>query len=96
VQIHWIPSASSAVSTAFSRISFPEAVSAFDDPHGFEAFDDREDYGEDRWVWFGRLAGRMLIIAIAFTERGDRIRIISARPAESDEESAYLETFPTE
>ena len=43
---------------------------------------------------FGRVSGRLLIIAVAFTERGDAIRIISARPAEPDEEAAYYEGLP--
>jgi uncharacterized DUF497 family protein len=73
------------------RVSFPEAITAFDDPSGFEVYDDRQDYGEERWVWFGRVQGRLLVVAIAFTERGERIRIISARPAEPAEEAAYFE-----
>lgn len=72
-------------------ISFAEAVTAFDDERGFEVYDDRRDYGEERWVWFGRVSGRLLIVAVAFTERGDAIRIISARTAELDEETAYYE-----
>ena len=31
------------------------------------------------------------MIAVAFTERGDVIRIFSARPAEPDEDAAYYE-----
>lgn len=74
-------------------ISFEAASTAFEDEAGFEVFDDRKDYGEDRWVWFGRVGGRLLIVAVAFTEReGDTIRIISARPAEPAEETTYYET----
>ena len=72
-------------------VSFAEAVTAFGDERGFDVYDDRRDYGEERWVWFGRVSGRLLIIAVAFTEREDAIRIISARPAEPDEETAYYE-----
>jgi uncharacterized DUF497 family protein len=72
-------------------VAFEEAVTAFDDPRGFEVYDDRRAYGEDRWVWFGRVSGRLLVVAVAYTERGNRLRIISARPAERDEERAYYE-----
>jgi len=72
-------------------VSFEAAATAFDDEQGFEVYDDRRDYGEDRWVWFGRVAGRLLIVAVAFTEREERVRIISARPAEPEEEAAYYE-----
>ena len=72
-------------------VSFDAAATAFDDEHGFEIFDDRREYGEERWVWFGRVAGRVLIIVVAFTEREERVRIISARPAEPEEESTYYE-----
>ena len=74
-------------------ITFHEATSAFDDPDGFEVFDDRRDYGEDRWVRFGRINKRLIIVDVAFGERNERIRIISARSAESDEEAAYFDQF---
>jgi uncharacterized DUF497 family protein len=46
-----------------------------------------EDYGEDRFLAVGRVGG--LLITVAYTEREDRIRIISARKANSDERRAY-------
>jgi uncharacterized DUF497 family protein len=50
--------------------------------------DDRFDYGEERFVTFGSLEGR--IIAIVHTETDDSIRIISLRKAAKNEEIAYF------
>jgi uncharacterized DUF497 family protein len=53
---------------------------AFDDPFAMERDDDREDYDEPRFILLGRVDGRLL--AIAFTQKNSRIRIISARGTE--------------
>jgi uncharacterized protein len=49
--------------------------------------DERKDYGECRKIGFGFIRGRLL--AVAFTEREKRIRIISARKANKREEALY-------
>lgn len=51
--------------------------------------DNRYDYGEQRFVTFGLLQGR--VIAVVHTERADCIRIISARKATKYEQRAYFE-----
>ena len=51
--------------------------------------DDRFDYGEERFVTFGLLDGR--VVAIAHTETDEVIRIISLRKATKNEESSYFE-----
>lgn len=51
--------------------------------------DDRFDYGETRFVTFGLLRGRT--VAVVYAERGDAIRIISARKATRNEEREYFE-----
>ena len=51
--------------------------------------DDRYFYGEQRFVTFGMLQGR--VIAIVHTEREERIRIISARKASKNEQQIYFE-----
>lgn len=43
--------------------------------------------GEARWIAFGML-GRRAIVVI-YTERNDRVRIISARPAKRKERRLY-------
>ena len=41
--------------------------------------DDREDYGEERWVCLGLLRGQWVVVAYTF--RGDALRVISMRKA---------------
>jgi len=66
---------------------FSDAWKVFDLPMLTE-FDDREDYGEERWVGIGMLEAR--VVVIVFTERGeDTVRIISLRKALSHERDKY-------
>jgi hypothetical protein len=51
--------------------------------------DDRFSYGEQRFVTFGLLQGR--VVAIVHTEREDCTRIISARKATKYEQRTYFE-----
>jgi len=51
--------------------------------------DNRYGYGEQRFVTFGLLQGR--VIAVVHTEREDSIRIISARKATKYEQQTYFE-----
>ncbi len=51
--------------------------------------DERFDYGEERFVTFGLLQGR--VTAVVHTEREDCIRIISARKATKYEQTTYFE-----
>ena len=53
-------------------------------------FDDRKDYGEDRYISVGKVESAALIV-VAHTGRDDRIRLISARPASRKERQAYHE-----
>src|SRR5262245_31142337 len=69
------------------KISFRAASRVFDDPLVLIEQDLAADYGEDRFVAVGRVEG--LLITVVFTERGERVRIISARKANSDEQRAY-------
>lgn len=48
--------------------------------------------GEIRWLAIGLLNG--LEIALAFTRRGENIRLISARRARENERRAYHARFP--
>lgn len=74
---------------ALHDVSFETARRAFGDPLALDWFDDREDYGEARYVTLG-LAGHQLLY-VAYTMRDHRIRIISARLAESRERKTYNE-----
>jgi uncharacterized protein len=50
--------------------------------------DDRYNYGEQRFISFGLLKGR--VIAVVHTENNDLIRIISARKATKYEQQFYF------
>ena len=47
--------------------------------------DDRYDYGETRWISFGYLDGRMVVVV--WTQRGERRRIITMRKANVREQA---------
>ena len=49
----------------------------------FEVVDVRRDYGEERWICFGRLAGR--IVVVGFVERGESRHVFSMRKANARE-----------
>lgn len=70
-------------------VSFVQATGVFEDPFAFELLDDRADYGEDRFVVIGMSGGRTL--AVVYTMREERIRIISAREAQPHERRKYHE-----
>src|SRR5579862_9271951 len=70
------------------RVTFPEAASAFGDPLSLTIPDPLHSTEEHRFVLIGESArGRLLVVV--HTERGDNIRIISARMATSREKRAY-------
>ena len=54
--------------------------------------DDRYDYGEERFVTFGILNGR--VVSVVHTETEVSIRIISIRKATKYEESEYFRQIP--
>jgi uncharacterized protein len=68
-------------------VSFSHAIKAFRDRFAVERFDDREDYDEERINLLGMCEG--VILHVTYTERSERIRIISARRAERHEQDDY-------
>jgi hypothetical protein len=75
------------------RVSFVTAAAIFLSER-LERIDDREDYGEVRWIALGRAGGT--VYRVVFTWRGEnRIRIIGAQKGNRDEqESYYREIHP--
>ena len=71
-------------------VGFEDARAVFRDPFAVELLDDREDYGEERYVLIGMSASKILVIAC--TKRNERIRIISVRKAEPNERRYYHES----
>jgi uncharacterized DUF497 family protein len=71
-------------------VSFEEAVTVFGDPLGRIADDPRQSAAEQRFVLLGQSARRRLLV-VMFTERGDTIRLISARKVTRRERKEYEE-----
>jgi hypothetical protein len=70
------------------KVSFEVAKLVFDDSRSLEEIDDRCDYGEDRFNVIGMAKGD--ILTVTYTDRGERIRIISARKATKREQINYF------
>lgn len=58
------------------------------DPNLIEREDRSMDYGEVRYTVIGMAAGTVHVVV--FTERADRIRFISVRPADRRETGHYI------
>ena len=71
-------------------VSFQEAETVFGDPLGRIVVDPRHSEEEERYVLPG-LSRRQRLLAVMFTERGHRVRIISARQATPRERRDYEE-----
>jgi len=69
-------------------ITFEEASTIFSDPLSITIHDPVHSVGEDRFITVGTSATGRLIVAV-HTERGDTIRIISARNATRNEKRQY-------
>ena len=67
-------------------VDFADALEVFEGPE-LTASDDRRDYGENRFVTYGYLQGRAVILV--WTPRDDGRRIISMRHANDRERSRY-------
>ncbi len=72
-------------------VSFDEATTIFRDTLSITILDpDHSDY-EDRFIDIG-MSHRMQLLVVSYTERKDKIRIISARRATRAERKNYEET----
>jgi uncharacterized DUF497 family protein len=71
-------------------VSFEEAATVFTDPLSSTIEDPLHSEDEDRFVIIGQsIRGRILVVVHA--DRGDKIRIISARVATAHEREQYEE-----
>jgi uncharacterized DUF497 family protein len=71
-------------------VSFDLATTVFRDPFAVERLDDREEHGEERFVIIGMAEGKVLLF-VAYPEREERIRIISARRVTQYEQDDYFQ-----
>jgi hypothetical protein len=87
LRFEWDPR-KAAANRAKHKVSFQEAVTAFRDPLGRITDDPRHLEDEDRYVLLGQ-SERQRLLAVMFTERGEAIRLISARKATRRERRNY-------
>ena len=92
LEFEW-DAAKAASNEAKHGVSFREAASAFADPLGRIVEDPRHSVGEARFVLLG-FSERQRLLAVMFTERGETVRLISARRATRHEQRTYEEAEP--
>ena len=68
-------------------VDFTDAERVFAGPT-FTFEDDREDYGEQRWVTLGLLG--VQVVVIVHTETEEDIRVISMREADNNEQLLFF------
>ena len=71
-------------------VPFGEAAEVFDDDHSLTVRDPDHSLDEARYLIFG-VSKQGAHLVVSYTERGDRIRLISARPMNARERRAYEE-----
>lgn len=72
-------------------VSFDEATTVFRDTLSITISDPDHSDSEDRFIDIG-MSHRMQLLVVSYTERQDKIRIISARPPTRAERKSYEET----
>ncbi len=68
-------------------IDFVDVIPLFASPEAVSFEDTRQDYGETRYILL--CAVRDLLFQVAYTHRGENIRIISARRGNKQERRLY-------
>lgn len=69
-------------------VSFEEASTVLSDPLSITITDPLHRENEERWVTIGQSNKRRTLVVV-HTERGDAIRLISARLANTHEQNRY-------
>lgn len=69
-------------------VSFEEAATVFSDEYAITIYDDVHSVDEDRFIDIGRSTSQRLLVVV-YTERMNRICIISARLATIGERRSY-------
>ncbi|WP_428769246.1 BrnT family toxin [Treponema sp. HNW] len=71
-------------------IAFEDAILIFEDPYLLEKYDSKHSNDEDRFLALGSIYG-ILLVAVAYTDRKGKTRIISARRATKTEQRLYYD-----
>ncbi len=75
------------------RVSFAQAIHAFDDPFALIAPDEEHSTADEVREWLiGNSAPGVLVVVFTIRDQGNAVRIISARKASRKEKIIY-ETF---
>ena len=94
MQLEWDPE-KSATNLKRHRVSFHEAAAVLGDPLSMTFPDQAHSEGEARFVTIG-MSARGHVLVVAHTDRGDTVRIISARRATRREREFYEQGTSTE
>ena len=73
------------------RISFVEAITVFDDPLFVIYYSSDHSIRDERYVIIGQ-SGRSRLLIVAYEERQQRVRIISARRVTPEERRSFEES----
>ena len=83
-------SAKAALNFKKHKVSFEEAASVFGDRMAYTFTDPDHSIGEERWLMFG-LSRMSRVLAVIYSHRRGKYRIISARMATRHERKIYEE-----
>lgn len=87
LEFEWDPDKAAQVEREHG-ITFDEAITIFFDPLAATDYDEEHSDYEDRYLTIGSSSHERLVV-VTHTERGSRIRLITARPATRPEKKAY-------
>lgn len=79
------------INIAKHGLDFTTAARVFEDENRLELYDEVHSDTEDRYITIGEINGVAIIVFVVYTERGDAIRLISARKATKQERRAYYD-----
>ena len=72
-------------------LDFETAARVFQDENRLELFDEEHSEYEDRYITIGLINDVACVIMVVYTERGEAVRIISARKATRQEREIYYD-----
>ena len=72
-------------------IDFETAAKVFADENRLEIYDEEHSEDEDRYITIGMIDNVACVVMVVYTERGEAVRLISARKATSQERRMYYD-----
>ncbi|MEK7728971.1 MAG: BrnT family toxin [candidate division KSB1 bacterium] len=87
LEFEWNPE-KAAKNLRVHKVAFDEAATVFSDPLSKTVYDPSHSLDEDRYITIG-MSHRSRMLVVAYTERDNRIRIISTRELTSQERQNY-------